>query len=182
MPPNENHTEARLQADELSGVEGAQQITHFMAYVILLSAGIAACALAVEFLLRARTNATRGVWVSALAAVLVVAGVTVFAPVPVERDVPAAADFTPTTKANASPLIVVDDRTTSQAVLRLADGVLPTLWLMSSVLLLAAILYGQRRLGIERAASRRTTRSLMLRPKCRTARPSPACEACRSNS
>ena len=131
-------------------------MTHFMAYVILLSAGIGAGALAVEFLLRARTNATRGAWVAALAAVLVVAGVTVFAPVAAVREVPAAAAFAPTTEASALPLIVVDDHTTSRAALRIADGILPTLWLVSSALLLATILYGQRRLSRERAASRRT--------------------------
>jgi beta-lactamase regulating signal transducer with metallopeptidase domain len=42
-------------------------------------------------------------------------------------------------------------------LLKAADSVLPGAWLLSSVLLVAAILYGQRRLRIERAVSKRAS-------------------------
>jgi TonB family protein len=128
-----------------------------MAYVILLSAGIGACALVVEFLFRSRLRATRWTWVSALSAVLVVTAVATFAPLPVSREEPEAAG-SPLEVAESvgSAILVPDEPTVTQAAIRLSDAVLPTLWLVSSVLLLAAILYGQRRLHRDRIESRRT--------------------------
>lgn len=132
-------------------------MTHFMAYVVLLSAGISACALLVDHVLRSRLSATRWVWVSALAGVLIVAGIASFAPLPVMRDVTTTVGRVPEMDAaKALPGPVTTDGAVSRAVLRVTDGILPTLWLVSSVLLLAAILYGQRRLSIERAVSRKT--------------------------
>ena len=55
-------------------------MTHFMAYVILLSAAAGAVAIVGELVLRARTVSTRWLWVGALGTVLLIAGIATFAP------------------------------------------------------------------------------------------------------
>ncbi|HZI27350.1 MAG TPA: M56 family metallopeptidase [Gemmatimonadaceae bacterium] len=130
-------------------------MTYFMAYVILLSAAVAACAMLVDVVMRSRTSNARWVWLSSLMAVLVLAGFAAFAPVPVER-----ATTVPRTLVisgvNALPAPAAARQVPrTDAILYMADSVLPGLWLISSLFLLLAIAYGQRRLTIERTKSPR---------------------------
>ena len=130
-------------------------MTYFMAYVILLSAAVAACAMLVDVVMRSRTSNARWVWLSSLVAVLVLAGFAAFAPVPVER-----ATTVPRTLVisgvNALPAPAAARQVPrTDAILYMADSVLPGLWLISSLFLLLAIAYGQRRLTIERTKSPR---------------------------
>ena len=131
-------------------------MTHFMAYVILLSAAIGATVIVAERLLRTRTGSTRWLWVGALGAVLVVVAITTFAP-PAVRETPVR-DGRPVNVdgITASPT-VGNAEARSDAMLRIADAVLPSAWAIASAILLIAILYGQRRLARERRASRPLT-------------------------
>jgi TonB family protein len=130
-------------------------MTHFMAYVILLSAGIAACALLVDLVMLSRTSNTRWVWASSLMAVLVLAGFATFAPLPERRETPVNRTLAiDGVKALPAP-VAARREPRADAILRMADGVLPALWLVSSLFLLVAIAYGQRRLTIERTKSPR---------------------------
>jgi TonB family protein len=133
-------------------------MTHFMAYVILLSAAAGAAAIVAELILRARTGSTRWPWLGALGAVLVIAGIATFAP-PAVRETPVR-EVRPVNVdgITASPItVVVDAEARADAVLRFTDAMLPSAWAIASAILLMVILYGQRRLARERRASNRIT-------------------------
>ena len=132
-------------------------MTHFMAYVTLLSAAIGAAVIVSELVLRTRTGSTRWLWVGALGAVWLIAGVATFAPVASET---AGRELRPVNVDGvaASPItVVVDAEARTDAVLRITDALLPTAWAMASAILLIAILFGQRRLARERRASNPVT-------------------------
>lgn len=133
-------------------------MTHFMAYVILLSAAAGAATIVAEFMLRARNGSTRWLWVGALGAVLFIAGVATFAPLavretPVREVRPVNVDG-----ITAAPItVVVDAAARADAALQIADRLLPAAWAIASAVLLVAILYGQRRLARERRRSNLVT-------------------------
>ena len=133
-------------------------MTHFMAYVILLSAGIGACALAAEFLLRARIGATRWVWVVALGCVLLVTGVVTVTPAPVIAVPDPTASALVVDGITAPPITIVVDELEASAIVQAADATLPIAWGVASLVLLGAIVFGQRRV----ASARRSAKSLSV--------------------
>lgn len=133
-------------------------MTYFMAYVILLSAGIGAGALFVELVLRAKTLPTRWTWVVALASVIGVAGVATFAPLPAIREVPVSGttSLDSAGRSTATPFMP-DALSGAASMVQVADAVLPVVWPLASLFLLVAICYGQRRLHRERRDSESRT-------------------------
>lgn len=126
-------------------------MTHFMAYLVLVSAGIGACAVVAELALRTRRAAGRWVWIGALAAVVVAIVFVLFAPLSPVREVRVSTpgQGTDGIAALATPVEMAPTAT----LLELADAVLPATWMIASVILLLAIAYGQRRLASERRRS-----------------------------
>ena len=129
-------------------------MTHFMAYVVLLSAGISACAVVAELVLRSRVSGTRWVWLTALSAILLAAVIATVAPPPVEI-APSIIPSRPliVDGITAPPVTVTVERVDSRSIVEIADSVLPVAWVVASVLLLFAILLGQRSLTIARRSA-----------------------------
>lgn len=126
-------------------------MTHLMAYLVLVSAGIGACAMVAELALRTRIAAGRWVWIGALAAVVAATAFVLFAPLPAVREVRVS---TPGQGADGSAALAMPvEMEPSATMLELADAVLPATWMIASVILLLAIAYGQRRLASERRRS-----------------------------
>ena len=127
-------------------------MTLVMAYVVLISAGIGACAFVVELALRTRVAVGRWVWVGALVAVV---GATVFAvvaPLPVSEATSVAREALNVDGLTLEPanVLAAAAPTRAQYILSLGDAVLPVAWPLGSLLLLLVIAYGQRRLVRER--------------------------------
>jgi len=128
-------------------------MTHFMAYLILISAGIGACAVVVELASRTRVAVGRWVWMGALVAIVLVTLYVVVVPSPV-RETVGAGDATSVDGMTPLPIREVPaPPAQKQPILAAADTVLPMAWSLASLLLLLAIGYGQRRLASERRRS-----------------------------
>ena len=129
-------------------------MTHFMAYVMLLSAGVGACAVVVELLLRSRVSATRWVWLSALVSIAMIALIATFAPSPVDIAPPISPARPLIVDGVTAPSVrIAVDRIEARSIVQMTDAVLPVVWGVASCFLLFAILLGQRRLTIARRSA-----------------------------
>ena len=135
-------------------------MTLVMAYIVLISAGIGACAFVVELALRTRFAVGRWVWFGALVAVVAATVFAVIAPLPVSEAPSVAREALNVDRLTVAPTNVLEAAapTRAQYILSLGDAVLPVAWSLGSLLLLVVIAYGQRRLARER----RTARPLQL--------------------
>jgi beta-lactamase regulating signal transducer with metallopeptidase domain len=133
-------------------------MTAVMAYVILIAAGVSACAFLGETLLRSRAKPGRWVWVAALLLTAVATILAIIVPRPsnardgnqllVIESVPIRTDQV----VAPSP----DDRHFGvNALFGIADVVLPPAWLALSAGLLVAIAFGRRKLNRERIRAER---------------------------
>lgn len=132
-------------------------MTLVMAYLVLVAATIGACAVVAETGARSRGFPTRWIWISALSIVFVATILVITVPRPsaevaVVSPAEAAVQFPGSVagELRKAPLPAGD------AVLRLTDAVLPPLWFLASVALLAAIAIGRRRLRRERRNAQAT--------------------------
>jgi TonB family protein len=126
-------------------------MTHVMAYLVLVSAGIGACVVVTELALRTRIAAGRWVWIGALSAVVVATLFVLFGPSPGVRQVGPSGRLVQGADAVTAGMPVATEPATT--VVKLADAVLPATWMFASVILLLAMAYGQRRLASERRRS-----------------------------
>jgi TonB family protein len=129
-------------------------MTHFMAYLVLISATIAAGAVLIELTLRTRVAAGRWVWIGALAAVIVATVVAAVAPRPVAR-LSELESTTTTSDVAATLLAGAAIPAQSPPIVVAADAVLPLAWPLISSLLLLVIGLGQHRLASERRKANR---------------------------
>lgn len=127
-------------------------MTHFMAYVTLLSAGIAMSAAAVELVTRPRRLPTRWIWLASLVAVIGVVVFATFVPIRSASTVAQQPDLRGRMGAGI-PLPVTERSVARPALIELADIALPVVWISVTTLLVLAIAYGQRRLAGERQRS-----------------------------
>lgn len=128
-------------------------MTHFMAYVVLLSAGIAMSAAAVELVMRPRRVPTRWIWLAALVAVVGVIAFATFVPLASSLTVAQQQETRGTVGAGV-PLPMIERSVAAPALIELADVALPIAWISVTTLLVLAIAYGQRRLAGERQRSK----------------------------
>ena len=133
-------------------------MTLVMAYVTLIAAGVAASAVVLEAVLRGRSIGTRGVWVAAMGITIIATLFVMVAPQPVaevviDRSITTSNFFTQV--AAQSPLITSTPAVAAaDRVLSVSDSLLPAVWLISSLVLLVALVIGQRRFRLERSAAR----------------------------
>ena len=126
-------------------------MTLVMAYCVLLSAALGAATMVFDHVLRSRRVSTRRLWLTALVLVLPVTGVVMFVP---------DAETLPAVSAEVElPLIQESTATLSIAEpavtwLAFSDVTLTALWIASSVLLFAAILFGRWRVAREKRRAR----------------------------
>ena len=133
-------------------------MTLVMAYVILIAAGVAACAVVLEAFLRGRGTGARWVWVLAMGFTIAATLFAMVAPrsteeVAVEHQTLASNLLTP----SAAALPLVSSLSSVSATERLIEGadlLLPAAWLAATLLLLVALGVGQRRFRMERRAAR----------------------------
>lgn len=129
-------------------------MTLVMAYVILVTAGIAATAVLVEALLRGRSIAARWVWVAALGLTTVATIFAMVAPKPttlIEMTVVDAPGIVSPSTAKTPVSVATPD---VDVLLNSADMALPVVWGIASVLLLVALGAGQQRYRRERARAK----------------------------
>ena len=128
-------------------------MTLVMAYVVLVTAGIAATAVLVEVLFRSRRIAARWVWVAALGLTTVATVFAMVAPKPatvIEMTmVEAPAQFR--TSATTTPNVATPD---VDVLLNSADVALPVVWFLASAALLVALGAGQQRYRRVRARAK----------------------------
>lgn len=133
-------------------------MTLVMAYVALIAAGVAATAVVLEAVLRGRSIGTRGVWVTAMGFTIVATLFAMVAPQPVMEVVIDRAVTTSnllTLQAGPAPLMAAGPAAVAaDKVLAVSDSLLPAAWLVSSLVLLVALVIGQRRFRLERSAAR----------------------------
>ena len=133
-------------------------MTLVMAYVILIAAGVAACAVVLEAFLRGRGAGARWVWVVAMGFTIAATLFAMVAPrsieeVPVERAIIASNLLMPS--VGAVPFISSSSSVpTAERLIEGADLLLPAAWLVATLLLLVALGVGQRRFRMERRAAR----------------------------
>ena len=134
-------------------------MTLVMSYVILLAAVIGACGAALEGALERKTP-RRWIWLSSLAATLVVTALAMVWPMevsdpgvgrPIDSSALVLSEQQATSLTAMSPAAAADI-----TVLTVADTFLPYAWLLSSAGLLLAIVFGQRRLRRERLRAQPT--------------------------
>ena len=130
-------------------------MTLVMAYVVLVTAGIGACAAAIETALRPRSVSLRWTWVVALAVAPLATAFAFFAPLPIV-EVPVAGVLTNVAMDTSAPLMVSSATTVAAStdVFRVTDVALPLAWLVGSVALLIALAVGQWRFRAERRRAR----------------------------
>lgn len=129
-------------------------MTQLMAYVMLITAGVAACVVVLETVARARAYPTRWFWIAAL---MLATGATAFAMF-VPRRMADVEDATLTGPVHPTSEILRPQSarlTAGQAALRTADAVLPTIWVLASIMSAGLLLFGRRRFQIVHRASRR---------------------------
>jgi len=133
-------------------------MTLVMAYVILIAAGAAACAVVLEAFLRGRGAGARWVWVLAMGFTTAATLFAMFAPrssreVPVEREV--AVSNLLSLRTAETPLVTPATSVSSaKRLIEVADLTLPPSWLVATLVLLIALAVGQRRFRMERHAAR----------------------------
>lgn len=121
-------------------------MTLVMAYVILVSAVVAAAAALVDVVARWRRVPTRGLWATALGVVVGVTAFVAFAPRPAQP----AVGITPTVVAPAAAAVMQADEAGARSWLRTSDRILAISWSGASLLLLAAIALGRARVTREK--------------------------------
>jgi hypothetical protein len=100
-------------------------MTHVMAYLILISAGVGACEVVVELASRTRVAVGRWVWMGALVAIVLVTLYVVVVPSPV-RETVGAGDATSVDGITSLPIQEVPaPPAQKQPILAAADTVLP---------------------------------------------------------
>ena len=133
-------------------------MTLVMAYVVLIAAGVAACAVVLEAILRGRGAGARWVWVLAMGFTIAATLYAMVAPrsieeVPAEHAIMASNLLAP----NAEGVPLVSSLGSVSATERLIEGadlLLPAAWLVATLVLLVALGVGQRRFRMERRAAR----------------------------
>lgn len=131
-------------------------MTYFMAYVVLISAGVAAAAVVIERVSRTRMAIGRWVWMGALGAVVLATSFAVLVPLPASGERRSSAPATRIDGLTSSiRQVVATGPARPTQILAVLEAVLPVAWPLASLALLLAIAYGQRRLARERGRSSR---------------------------
>lgn len=103
-------------------------MTHVMAYLVLVSAGIGACAVVTELALRTRLAAGRWVWIGALSAVVVATLFVLAVPLPGVREVSLPGSLIQGAGSITTAMPVAIKAATT--LVKLADAVLPATWML----------------------------------------------------
>ena len=134
-------------------------MTLVMAYVILIAAGVGACAFVTETVARSRGKAGRWVWTVALALTALATLLAMIVPRPaVERGADSLLQLATVSTATESTVrpTAQNQIVTVGVVFGIADMVLPVAWFVSTAGLVIAIGFGRRRLRRERIRAQRT--------------------------
>ena len=129
-------------------------MTLVMAYCVLLSAAVAAIATIADHVLRARRIASRGLWLAATVLIVPVTGFVMLAPRPVEST-PAVQLEIP--MAVAGEIVAGPVGAPPVSWLTFTDTALTLGWILASVLLIAAIVFGRWRVSREKGRARAGT-------------------------